>query len=79
MSEYDDLLIAWNRWDAHCTRVHAPHDSHVKEPLGCPTTVAMETACQAYANAGGVDCSVMRAEFSEKRRSGLSPEEILGV
>lgn len=72
-----NLLVAWELWDAHCTRVHADPKNHNKEPMGCPTTIRMEEACQAYAESFGLECSVFRARLSASRRSGLSREESL--
>jgi hypothetical protein len=72
-----DLLIAWERWDKHCSKVHADPHNHNKEPLGCPTTERMEDACQTYAKNLGVDCTDMRASLSALRRSGLSREQSL--
>lgn len=72
-----DLLIAWERWDTHCTRVHADPFNHNKEPLGCPTTIAMEESCQEYAAGINIRCSALRDQLSTARRSGLSREEAL--
>lgn len=75
--ERAQLLVAWERWDAHCSKVHADPMNHNKEPLGCPTTIAMEVACQAYAESVGMACAPMRAQMATARRAGRSREDAL--
>lgn len=47
--------------------------------MGCPTTIAMEEACQAYAESIGMACSVLRDKLSTGRRAGKSREELLDL